>query len=164
MQVGRRRNLRVHPSVRTSRVCRNPKSDSDDPSMDGWVDRWRPGGADRTEGGGGTGTDEARGAGTAVAADREAREAPDSRGHRWAGSRERRGVVPGGGSRRRRQIQGDEGAMGRRSSCSRIHGRWCCGALQMEAWGEVEGSRGGRSEVRSFLSLAMRWWRRLSGG
>ena len=29
MQVGRRRNLRVHPSVRTSRVCRNLKSDSD---------------------------------------------------------------------------------------------------------------------------------------
>ena len=28
MQVGRRRNLRAHPSVRTSRVCRNPKSDS----------------------------------------------------------------------------------------------------------------------------------------
>ena len=27
MQVGRRRNLRAHPSVRTSRVCRNPKSD-----------------------------------------------------------------------------------------------------------------------------------------
>ena len=28
MQVGRRRNLRAHPSVRTSRVCRNPKSDN----------------------------------------------------------------------------------------------------------------------------------------
>ena len=27
MQVGRRRKLHVHPSVRTSRVCRNPKSD-----------------------------------------------------------------------------------------------------------------------------------------
>ena len=29
-QVGRRRNLRAHPSVRTSRVCRNPKSDNID--------------------------------------------------------------------------------------------------------------------------------------
>ena len=29
MQVGRRQNLNAHPSVRTSRVCRNPKSDSD---------------------------------------------------------------------------------------------------------------------------------------
>ena len=28
MQVGRRQNLRAHPSVRTSRVCRNPKSDT----------------------------------------------------------------------------------------------------------------------------------------
>ena len=28
MQVGRGRNLRAHPSVRTSRVCRNPKSDT----------------------------------------------------------------------------------------------------------------------------------------
>ena len=27
MQVGRKQNLRAHPSVRTSRVCRNPKSD-----------------------------------------------------------------------------------------------------------------------------------------
>ena len=29
MQEGRRRNLCAHPSVRTSRVCRNPKSDND---------------------------------------------------------------------------------------------------------------------------------------
>ena len=28
MQVGRGRNLHAHPSVRTSRVCRNPKSDN----------------------------------------------------------------------------------------------------------------------------------------
>ena len=33
MQVGRSRKLCTHPSVRTSRVCRNPKSDSLPPSF-----------------------------------------------------------------------------------------------------------------------------------
>ena len=37
MQVGRRRNLRAHPSVRTSRVCRNLKSDRPFYKLDGLI-------------------------------------------------------------------------------------------------------------------------------